>query len=86
MREVDYSKTVFSQGLVCLNKNNGTYCVVISGNRGSEDDRASLVLEFTGEDGFIIHTPPNRALVPTGKIKPLKGLAKILRQCVAIDE
>lgn len=85
MKDVnDYSKTIFSQGIVCRNMNNGTYCVIIDGKRGKEDDRCSLVMEFTGEDGFILHTPPNRALVPTGRIcHNLKFLRSLLIQNVA---
>ena len=82
----DYRETVFSQGVVCMNKNNHTYCVVIDGKRGSEDDRCSLVLEVISDEGFVMHTPPNRALIPTGRICDLKFLAKILKQCVVIDD
>ena len=82
LKESDYSKTILSQGLVCINTNNNTYCVVINGGEGSEDDRASLVMEFIGEDGFMLHTPPNRALVPTGKIVNLGFLAKAMKQYV----
>ena len=74
----DYSKTTFSQGIVCMNTNNNRYCVVIYGNRGTENDRASLVLEQSGEDGFIVHTPPNRALIPTGRIFDLNYLKRII--------
>lgn len=81
----DYSKTIFSQGLMCYNTNNGEYCVVIDGNKGNEDDRCSLVMEFTGENGFMLHTPPNRALVPTGKVRRLQHLAEAMRQYVVID-
>lgn len=86
IKDTDYSKTIFSQGIVCINTNTDTYCVVIDGTKGSEKDRCSLVLEFIGEDGYMIHTTPNRALKPTGKIVNLKGLAKVLRHDVAIDE
>lgn len=75
---IDYSKTIFSQGIVCMNTNNNKHCVVINGTRGTENDRASLVLEQSGDDGFIVHTPPNRALIPTGKICKLENLRGIL--------
>lgn len=81
----DYSKTVFSQGIVCYNKNNNNYCVVIDGRKGSENDRCSLVMEFFGEEGFILHTPPNRALVPTGKVVSLKHLATALRKNIVVE-
>lgn len=79
----DYSKTIFSQGILCYNTNNRNYCVVINGQQGSADDRCSLVMEFCGSEGFMLHTPPNRALVPTGKAITLKYLAKALRKNVA---
>ena len=79
----DYSKTIFDQGIVCMNTNNNRHCVVINGIRGTENDRASLVIEQSGEDGFIIHTPPNRALIPTGKICRLDLLRGILDHEVA---
>lgn len=62
----DYSKTIFAKGIVCFNTNNNTKCVVIDGNQGSENDRCSRVIEKVS-NGLIIHTPPNRALVPTGE-------------------
>ena len=82
----DWSKTVFSQGLVCFNTNNYQYCVVIKGDRGTDNDRCSLVLEFSGSEGFMLHTPPNRALIPTGKVVRLEHLAKTMRQFVVVDE
>ena len=81
----DYSDVILSQGLVCKNTNNNTYCVVIDGRRGSEKDRESLTLEFWEEDGFILNCPPNRALKPTGKVCRLDYLAKVLRQHVSFD-
>lgn len=82
----NYSKTVFSQGVMCFNTNNNEYCVVIDGRKGTEEDRCSLVLEFCGEFGFIVHTPPNRALIPTGKTLDLRNLARILYENVAFEE
>ena len=82
----DYSDVIFSQGLMCRNTNNNTYCVVVDGHKGNENDRASLVLEFMGDDiGFILHTPPNRALRPTGRICNLKNIAKALNQYVVTE-
>ena len=82
----DYSKTIFSQGLMCYNTNNHSYCIVIDGAKGSEDDRCSLVMEMSGSEGFLLHTPPNRALVPTGKVVTLEFLAKALRKYVVIGD
>lgn len=83
---IDYSKTIFSQGLMCYNTNNHNYCIVIDGKKGSETDRSSLVMEMCGSEGFMLHSPPNRALIPTGKTVTLKFLAKALRQNVVIDD
>jgi hypothetical protein len=80
----DYSDVVFDQGIVCMNKNNNALCVVINGMQGSPDDRCSLVIEFNGIP-FLIHTPPNRALQPTGKIYDLKKLTKLLNQYVVAE-
>lgn len=81
----DYSDVCFSPGLVCRNSNNYSYCVVIDGRKGSEYDRASLVLEFCGENGFMLHTPPNRVLRPTGRVCNLRHLAAMLRIYVEED-
>lgn len=62
----DYSKTIFSKGIVCYNTNNCNKCVVLDGNHGNENDRSSRVIEKSS-DGLFIHTPPNRALIPTGE-------------------
>ena len=83
---IDYSKTIFSQGLMCYNTNNCNYCIVINGEKGSENDRCSLVMEMCGDGGFMLHTPPNRALIPTGKVIALKFLAKALQKYVVIDD
>lgn len=82
----DYSETIFSQGIICYNTNNHNYCIVIDGRKGKEKDRCSLVMELCGSEGFMLHTPPNRALIPTGKVVALKYLAKALRQNVVIED
>ena len=86
LKENDYSKTILSQGLVCINTNNNTYCVVIDGKQGTENDRASMVMEFIAEDGFMLHTPPNRALVPTGRVLNLKFLAQAMKHYVVTED
>ena len=63
----DYSKTIFAKGVVCFNTNNYSKCVVIDGSKGNENDRCSLVLENFFAEGLRMHTPPNRALIPTGE-------------------
>ena len=81
----DYSDVILSQGLMCLNTNNNALCVVLDGSRGNENDRCSLVLEFSGTMGFFVHTPPNRALRPTGKICNLQPLAKVMAKYVVMN-
>lgn len=76
---IDYSEMIFGRGLVCYNTNNHQYCIVLNGQRGSENDRAAMVMEFSGRDGVIIHTPPNRALVPTGAVVNLDYIVKTIK-------
>ena len=83
---IDYSKTIFSQGVICYNTNNHNYCIVIDGKQGTEDDRCSTVMEMCNSEGIMVHTPPNRALVPTGKWKNLEFLTRTLRKNVAVKE
>lgn len=74
---VDYSKSIFAPGVVCYNTNNFTKCIVLDGNKGDENDRSSLVLERIS-DGLITHTPPNRALIPTGEYLDLTAFMEML--------
>lgn len=76
---IDYSEMIFGRGLVCYNTNNNQYCIVLNGQRGSDRDRAAMVMEFSGSDGVIIHTPPNRALVPTGAVVNLDYIVKTIK-------
>ena len=75
---IDYSKTIFSAGIVCYNTNNFTKCIVLDGERGTEIDRCSFVLECTGHGDLTTHTPPNRALIPTGAFFDMKALKTFL--------
>ena len=75
---INYSQTIFGRGLVCYNTNNDQYCIVLDGQKGSGADRAALVMEFAGRNGVMIHTPPNRALVPTGAVVNLDYIAKMI--------
>ena len=74
---IDYKATVFSRGIVCYNKNNFNKCVVIDGNKGSRNDRCSTVIEMAS-DGLFIHTPPNRALIPTGEYIDIQNIENVL--------
>lgn len=86
MSSYDYSTTIFDQGIVCFNTNNKRLCIVIDGRKGDEYDRCSTVLEQNSEYGFIVHTPPNRALIPTGKVVDLTMITNVLRQNVVVTE
>lgn len=74
---LDYEKTIFSKGIVCYNTNNHNKCVVIDGNQGSRNDRCSRVIEMMCDE-LKIHTPPNRALIPTGEYIDIPTLEKAL--------
>lgn len=80
---ISYSDVIFDPGLVCFNANNHNYCVVINGRKGDANDRGSLVIEFAGDRGIMIHTPPNRALRPTGKIVDIRRIKKLLEEELA---
>lgn len=75
---IDYSRTVFSPGIVCYNTNNFTKCIVLDGMKGTKIDRCSFVLELTGTGEIITHIPPNRALIPTGEIFDIEVIRKLL--------
>ena len=79
-RKEDFSDTVFSQGLVVWNTNNQAYAIVIDGHRGTENDRSSMVLEIHDEGKLLVHSPPNRALKPTGRVYNLAYLRQVLDQ------
>lgn len=74
---VDYSKSIFAPGIVCYDTNNYTKCIVIDGNKGDEKDRCSLVVELFS-DGLQTHTPPNRALIPTGEYLDITAALEML--------
>ena len=64
----DIQKKRYDRGCVVYNTNNYTYGIVLNGKCGEDKDPCSQVLELTHSDGVMVHTPPNRALIPTGKI------------------
>lgn len=75
----DIQKMRFDVGCVVFNTNNYTFGVVINGKMGNDSDPCSTIIEES-MDGFIVHSPPNRALIPTGRfvdfgkiIKRIKG-------------
>lgn len=74
---IDYKTMSFSKGIVCYNTNNFHKCVVIDGNQGSRNDRCSTVIEMAS-DRLFIHTPPNRALIPTGEYIDIQNLENVL--------
>lgn len=68
----------FTKGIVVYNHNNYTKAIVIDGYKGKDSDPSSLVLEL-GADGYILHTPPNRALEPTGEYFDLSVIESVLK-------
>jgi len=73
MTIADVQKKRFDAGCVVYNNNNQSYAVVISGKAGTDKDPYSIVIERT-IDGFMVHTPPNRALIPVGKFVDLSKI------------
>lgn len=74
----DISKQVLETGKVCYNANNYTKCVVLDGEKGDENDRCSRVLELAADGTLFIHTPPNRALIPTGEFFDVSLIKNVL--------
>lgn len=75
----DIQRGRYSRGAICYNTNNYQYCVVINGNRGLDTDPESTVLEISvSENGMMIHTPPNRALIPTGRFMNLDEIENMM--------
>lgn len=68
----------YTPGIVVYNTNNYTKAVVLDGTRGEDNDPGSLILEMNGQGKILVHTPPNRALIPTGEYFDISGLTKIL--------
>jgi hypothetical protein len=74
----DYSRTVFAAGIICYNTNTGNKCVVLDGGKGTETDRFSFVMEWTGRFSPLFSTPSNRTLVPTGEFFDLEAFKNLL--------
>lgn len=74
----DYSKSTFAKGIVCFNTNNYTKCVVVDGNKGTSDDKCSLVIENFSSKGLGMNNVPNRALIPTGEFIDISAIEKLL--------
>lgn len=73
----DIQKGRYTKGAVVYNTNNYNYAIVINGNKGEDDCPCSLVMELC-KDKLLIHSPPNRALIPTGKFYNLEYLKELL--------
>lgn len=83
--KIDYSKTVLAKGIICYNTNNQKKCIVLDGNKGKEHDRCSLVLEpMFGS--LVMHTPPNRALIPTGEYVDIAAIENLLNSKPVMEE
>ena len=75
----DIQKMRYDRGCVVYNTNNCRYGIVLNGECGEDEDPCSQVLELFGRDGVIVHTPPNRALIPTGRFV---DVAKMIKQAI----
>ena len=63
----DFQKMRYDNGSVVYNTNNYRFAIVLDGSKGDDSDPCSLVLEQSIDNGFMVHTPPNRALIPVGR-------------------
>ena len=72
----DIQRMRYDRGCVVYNTNNSTYGIVLNGKCGEDKDPCSQVLELTGRDGVMVHTPPNRALIPTGRFVDVAKMIK----------
>ena len=72
----DIQKMRYDRGCVVYNTNNYTYGIVLNGKCGEDKDPCSQVLELTRHDGVMVQTPPNRALIPTGRFVDLVKMIK----------
>ena len=66
----------YDRGCVVYNTNNSAYGIVLNGKCGKDEDPCSQVLELIGRDGVMVHTPPNRALIPTGRFVDVAEMIK----------
>ena len=62
----DIQKMRYDSGAIVYNINNNEFAIVLDGSKGEDKDPCSLVIELNGKKAFA-HTPPNRALLPTGR-------------------
>ena len=77
MKDLAYiQKMRYDRGCVVYNTNNYTYGIVLNGECGEDKDPCSRVLELTDRDGVMEHTPPNRALIPTGRFVDFAKMIK----------
>ena len=76
----DIQKSRFSRGAIVYNTNNNQYAIVVNGKKGQDDDPCSLVMELCQKE-VLLHTPPNRALIPTGQFFNMDNFIKTLNGC-----
>ena len=74
----EIQKGRYSKGAVVYNTNNCNYAIVINENKGDDADPCSLVMEFGNKADILIHSPPNRVLIPTGKFYNIAYLKELL--------
>lgn len=63
----DIQKMRFARGCIVYNTNNYRFAIVMNGNLGEDTDPCSEVLEMYRDNRLLKHSPPNRALIPTGQ-------------------
>lgn len=70
----DVQKMRFDRGCIVYNMNNYRFGVVMDGKRGNDQDPCSEVWEISTSNRVLKHTPPNRALIPTGRFVDIDKL------------
>ena len=75
----DIQRMRYDRGCVVYNTNNYTYGIVLNGKVGDDKDPCSQILELNGNGSVIVNTPPNRALIPTGRFV---DIAKVIKHAV----
>ena len=75
----DIQKQRFDRGCVVFNINNESYAIVLDGTCGEDSDPCSRVLEISYNKVFFINTPPNRALIPTGRYVDIEKIMEHMK-------
>lgn len=70
----DIRKMRFDRGCIVYNTNNYRFGIVMDGSREDDADPCSEVWEMSINNRLLKHSPPNRALIPTGRFVDIDKL------------